>query len=39
VAVGSRGQSVVEEIMLGSTAMATLHNAHRPVIVVPTQVR
>lgn len=39
VAVGSRGQSVVEEIMLGNTAMATLHHAHRPVIVVPTQVR
>ena len=39
VAVGSHGRSVVEEIVLGSTAMATLHHAHRPVIVVPTQGR
>lgn len=33
--VGSRGRSAVEEILLGSVAMATLHHAHRPVLVVP----
>jgi nucleotide-binding universal stress UspA family protein len=35
VVVGSRGRSMVKEIMLGSVAMATLHHAHRPVLVVP----
>jgi nucleotide-binding universal stress UspA family protein len=33
--VGSRGRSAVREIVLGSVAMATLHHAHRPVLVVP----
>ena len=33
--VGSRGRSAVQEILLGSVAMATLHNAHRPTMVVP----
>lgn len=33
--VGSRGRSAVEEILLGSVAMATLHHAYRPVLVVP----
>jgi nucleotide-binding universal stress UspA family protein len=35
VAVGSRGRTPLREILLGSTAMATLHHAHRPVLVVP----
>nr|WP_240670732.1 universal stress protein [Actinoplanes solisilvae] len=35
VVVGSRGRSVVTEIVLGSVAMSTLHNAHRPVLVIP----
>ena len=35
VAVGSRGRSAIAEILLGSVAMATLHHAHRPVLVVP----
>ncbi|GGQ84578.1 universal stress protein [Couchioplanes caeruleus subsp. azureus] len=34
LAVGSRGRSAVEEILLGSVAMATLHHAHRPVLIV-----
>jgi nucleotide-binding universal stress UspA family protein len=33
--VGSRGRSAVKEILLGSVAMATLHHAYRPVMVVP----
>ncbi|MEU4164037.1 universal stress protein [Actinoplanes sp. NPDC026670] len=33
--VGSRGQSSVREILLGSVAKAVLHQAHRPVLVVP----
>jgi nucleotide-binding universal stress UspA family protein len=33
--VGSRGRSAVEEILLGSVAMATLHHVHRPVLVAP----
>jgi nucleotide-binding universal stress UspA family protein len=33
--VGSRGRSAVEEILLGSVAMATLHHAYRPVLVAP----
>ncbi|GIF45369.1 universal stress protein [Actinoplanes xinjiangensis] len=35
IAVGSRGRSALREILLGSSAMATLHHAHRPVLVVP----
>jgi nucleotide-binding universal stress UspA family protein len=35
VVVGSRGRSAVREILLGSVAVATLHHAHRPVMVVP----
>jgi nucleotide-binding universal stress UspA family protein len=35
VVVGSRGRSPVAEILLGSAAMATLHRAHRAVVVVP----
>lgn len=34
VVVGSRGRSAAREILLGSAAMATLHHAHRPVMVV-----
>ncbi|WP_189195993.1 universal stress protein [Micromonospora fulviviridis] len=35
IVVGSRGRSAVRKILLGSVAMATLHRAHRPVLVVP----
>jgi len=35
VVVGSRGRAAVPEILLGSVAMATLHHASRPVMVVP----
>lgn len=35
IVVGSRGRGPVREILLGSVAMATLHHAHRPVLVVP----
>ena len=35
IVVGSRGRSAPREIMLGSVAMAVLHHAHRPVLVVP----
>jgi nucleotide-binding universal stress UspA family protein len=35
IVVGSRGQSARREILLGSVAMAVLHHAHRPVLVVP----
>jgi nucleotide-binding universal stress UspA family protein len=35
VVVGSRGRSAAREIILGSVAMSTLHNSHRPVMVVP----
>ncbi|MET7471518.1 universal stress protein [Micromonospora sp. NPDC005222] len=35
VVVGSRGRTAVRKILLGSVAMATLHRAHRPVLVVP----
>ena len=35
IVVGSRGQSAGREILLGSVAMAALHHAHRPVMVVP----
>ncbi|WP_433618753.1 universal stress protein [Dactylosporangium sp. CA-139114] len=34
--VGSRGRSAVREILLGSVAMAALHHAHLPVLVVRT---
>lgn len=33
--MGSRGRSALSEIVLGSVAMATLHRAHRPVLIVP----
>ncbi len=35
IVVGSRGRIAVKELLLGSVAMATLHHAHRPVLVVP----
>ena len=35
VVVGSRGRSARRKILLGSVAMALLHHAHRPVLVVP----
>ncbi len=35
VVVGSRGRSAIREIILGSVAMSTLHNSHRPVLVIP----
>ncbi|NHO82291.1 universal stress protein [Micromonospora sp. CMU55-4] len=35
VVVGSRGRTAMRKILLGSVAMATLHRAHRPVMVVP----
>ena len=35
VVVGSRGRSAAREIVLGSVAMGTLHQSHRPVVVVP----
>jgi nucleotide-binding universal stress UspA family protein len=35
IVVGSRGQAVHRELLLGSVAMAVLHHAHRPVLVVP----
>lgn len=35
VVVGSRGRSTLKAMLLGSVAMATLHHAHRPVLVVP----
>ncbi|MEU4424785.1 universal stress protein [Actinoplanes sp. NPDC024001] len=35
LAVGSLGRSALHEIVLGSVAMATLHHAYRPVLVVP----
>jgi nucleotide-binding universal stress UspA family protein len=33
--LGSRGRSAIREIVLGSVAMSTLHQAHRLVMVVP----
>ncbi|BBZ62356.1 universal stress protein [Mycolicibacterium monacense] len=35
IVVGSRGQSAIREVLLGSVARATLRSAHRPVLVVP----
>ncbi len=35
--VGSRKHSAARETLLGSVALATLHHAHRPVMVVPVQ--
>ncbi|MFC7535627.1 universal stress protein [Actinoplanes sp. GCM10030250] len=35
VVVGSRGRSAVREMLLGSVAVATLHHAYSPVMVVP----
>jgi nucleotide-binding universal stress UspA family protein len=35
VVVGSRGRSAPREILLGSVAMATVHYAFRPVLVIP----
>lgn len=35
IAVGSRGQSATRKILLGSVAMSVLHEAQRPVLVVP----
>ncbi|MFR9806976.1 universal stress protein [Pseudonocardia sp. RS010] len=35
IVVGSRGRSALREVLLGSTAMAVLHHAHLPVLVVP----
>ncbi|CAA0127058.1 Universal stress protein/MSMEI_3859 [Mycolicibacterium vanbaalenii] len=37
IVVGSRGRSAARKILLGSVAMATLHNAERPVMVVPSE--
>ena len=37
IVVGSRGRSAARELVLGSVAMATLHNSERPVMVVPGQ--
>lgn len=39
VVVGSRGRSAAREIVLGSVAMSTLHNCHRPVMVIPSPSR
>lgn len=33
--VGSRGRSAARKMLLGSVASATVHGAHRPVLVVP----
>jgi nucleotide-binding universal stress UspA family protein len=37
IVVGSRGRSAVRELLLGSVAMAVLHAARGPVLVVPTR--
>ena len=35
VVMGSRGQSALAALVLGSTAYKVLHTAHRPVLIVP----
>jgi nucleotide-binding universal stress UspA family protein len=35
--LGSRGRSLMREVLLGSTARAALHQGHRPVLIVPPQ--
>lgn len=35
IVIGSRGRSLLREVMLGSNARAVLHHGHRPVLVVP----
>lgn len=35
IVVGSRGRSTALDLLLGSVALATLHRAQRPVVVVP----
>lgn len=35
IVVGSRGRSILREVLLGSYAKAVLHHGHRPVLVVP----
>jgi nucleotide-binding universal stress UspA family protein len=35
IVVGSRGRSAARKVLLGSVAMAALHHAARPVLVVP----
>lgn len=35
IVVGSRGRSILREVLLGSHAKAVLHHGHRPVLVVP----
>jgi nucleotide-binding universal stress UspA family protein len=35
IVAGSRGRSAARELLLGSVAMAILHRAQRPVLVVP----
>jgi nucleotide-binding universal stress UspA family protein len=39
IVVGSRGRSAFREILLGSVAIAVLHHAGRPVLVVPDPAR
>jgi nucleotide-binding universal stress UspA family protein len=37
IVTGTHGSTVVESGLLGSVSNALLHNAHRPVLVVPNQ--
>ena len=39
VVVGSRGQSTAREVLLGSVVRALLHQAQRPVLVIPPEQR